>query len=266
MEKLNFDEILVLKWKGVPVSQIAKMGLAEFDKMYDQDPDEVERLIDKANSIFDRQEAQGIKTISIQDDIYPSRLKEIGNEAPALIHCLGDIDLFREEKTVAIIGARAAGKEGLNAAYQLGKKYAEEEYVIVSGLALGCDKAAHEGCLSAEGKTIAIVGSGLDIIHPIENSDLQRRILEAGGLVISEQLLKQKASPRTLVARNRLQAALSQPVILAECPIKSGSMHTMNFARGYNKLCYAIKYPKRTEANAGNFYLIDNNLAEPLTI
>ena len=265
MEKLNIDEILALKWKGVPVSQIAKMGLAEFDKMYDKDPDEFDKLIDKANSIFDRQEAQGIKTISIQDDIYPSRLKEIGNEAPALIHCLGNMGVLKEEKSIAIIGARAASKEGLNAAYKLGKKYAEEEYVIISGLANGCDKAAHEGCLDAGGKTIAIVGSGLDIIHPIENSDLQKRILEAGGLILSEQLLKQKASPRTLVARNRLQAALSLSVILAECPIKSGSMYTMNFARGYKKKCLAVRYPCRSDANAGNFYLIDNNLAEPLT-
>ena len=266
MEKLNIDEILVLKWKAVPVSQIAKMGLAEFDKMYDQDRDEVERLIDKANSIFDRQQALGIMTLSVQDENYPIRLKEIGNEAPSLIHCLGNVDLLKEEKAISVIGARAAGKEGLDAAYNLGKKYAEAGFVIVSGLALGCDKAAHEGCLNAGGKTIAIVGSGLDIIHPIENSDLQRRILEAGGLILSEQLLKQKASPRTLVARNRLQAALSLSVILAECPIKSGSMYTMNFARGYNKKCYAVIFTKRTETNAGNFYLIDNNLAEPLTL
>ena len=177
MKKLNIDEILVLKWKGVKVSQIAKMAIEEFNEIYEKEPDEFDRLIDKANNIFDRQEIFGIVTLSIQDENYPQRLREIGNEAPALIHCLGNMDLLKEEKAIAIIGARAAGKEGLNAAYQLGKKYAEEEYVIVSGLATGCDKAAHEGCLSAGGKTIAIVGSGLDIIHPIENSALQRRIL-----------------------------------------------------------------------------------------
>lgn len=265
MEKLNIDEILVLKWKGVRASQIAKMGLAEFDKMYDNEPDEFDKLIKKANNIFDRQEALGIITISVQDENYPPRLKEIGNESPALIHCLGNVDLLKEENAIAIIGARAAGKEGLDASFKLGKKYVEEGCVIVSGLAAGCDKAAHEGCLSAGGKTIAIVGSGLDIIHPAENADLQRRILKGGGLILSEQLLKQKASPKTLVARNRLQAALSQSVILAECPVKSGSLHTMNFARRYNKKCYAVNFSKRTVANAGNFNLIDNNLAESLS-
>ena len=183
-----------------------------------------------------------------------------------MIHCLGDVDLLKEEKAVAIIGARAADKEGLDAAYKLGKQYAENGYVIVSGLALGCDKSAHEGCLSVGGKTIAIVGSGLDIVHPIDNVDLQRKILEAGGLIVSEQLLKQKASPRTLVARNRLQAALSESVILAECPIKSGSLHTMRFTRDYKKQSLAVEFPKRTEYNAGNFDLIDKQLAAPLKL
>lgn len=266
MKTLNIDEILVLKWRGLSSNQIKRTDLETFDKLYDEDPEEFDRLLDKANIIFDKQEALGIKTLSIQDENYPERLKVIGNEAPVLIHCLGDVDLLKEEKAVAIIGARAADKEGLDAAYKLGKQYAENCYVIVSGLALGCDKSAHEGCLSVGGKTIAIVGSGLDIVHPIDNVDLQRRILEAGGLIVSEQLLKQKASPRTLVARNRLQAALSESVILAECPIKSGSLHTMRFARDYKKQSLAVEFPKRTEYNAGNFDLIDKQLVAPLKL
>ena len=266
MKTLNIDEILVLKWRGLSSNHIKRTDLETFDKLYDEDPEEFDRLLDKANIIFDKQEALGIKTLSIQDENYPERLKVIGNEAPVLIHCLGNVDLLKEEKAVAIIGARAADKEGLDAAYKLGKQYAENCYVIVSGLALGCDKSAHEGCLSVEGKTIAIVGSGLDIVHPIDNVDLQRRILEAGGLIVSEQLLKQKASPRTLVARNRLQAALSESVILAECPIKSGSLHTMRFARDYKKQSLAVEFPKRTEYNAGNFDLIDKQLAAPLKL
>ena len=91
----------------------------------------------------------------------------------------------------------------------------------VSGLAIGCDKAAHEGCLDAGGQTIAIVASGLNIVHPKENAPLQQRILENGGLILSEQPFGVKANPTRLVARNRLQAALSNTVILAECPQQS---------------------------------------------
>ena len=266
MKTLNIDEVLVLKWRGLSASQILNTDLEAFDKLYDEDPIEFVRLLDKANKILDKQEALGIKTLSIQDDEYPEKLKAIGNEAPVLIHCLGNLELLKEDKAIAVIGARAADKQGLNAAYKLGKEYAENGYIIVSGLAYGCDKAAHEGCLSVGGKTIAIVGSGLDIVHPIENSELQRKILEAGGLILSEQLLKQKASPRTLVSRNRLQAALSEAVILAQCPIKSGSLHTMRFTRNYKKESLAVEFSKRTETNAGNFDLIDQHLANPIRI
>ena len=127
-------------------------------------------------------------------------------------------------------------------------------------------KSGHEGCMAVNGETIAIVGSGLDIIHPKENTDLQKRILEAGGLILSEQLINTKASPTTLVARNRLQAALSGIVILAQCPAQSGSLHTMRFARQYHKMSLAVKYLRRTDANAGNFYLIESGLAETLVI
>ena len=265
-DNLNIDEILVLKWRGLSPSQIAKTDLKAFDRLYDEDPDEFDRLIDKANSILDKQEALGIKTISIQDKDYPEKLKKIGNEAPVLIHLLGNADLLKREKAVAIIGARSADREGNAKAYELGKKYAQDGNVIVSGLALGCDKAGHEGCLAVGGETMAIVGSGLDIIHPKENMDLQKRILEAGGLILSEQLIRTKANPTTLVARNRLQAALSDAVILAQCPVQSGSLHTMRFARQYRRRSMAVKFPKRTEANAGNFDLIESGLAEPLTI
>ena len=79
---------------------------------------------------------------------------------------------------------------------------------------------------------------------------------------MSEQPIGVKASPRTLVQRNRLQAALSESVILAQCPSESGSLHTMRFARKYKKKSLAVKYPKRTDANAGNFDLIDSRLAD----
>lgn len=265
-EKLEIDEILVLKWRGLKSSQIAKIDLHEFDKLYYEDPNEIDRLLEKANSILDQQETLGIETMSIQDEEYPERLKKIGNEAPVLIHLLGNSDLLKRDKSVAVIGARAADKYGLDAAFKLGKKFTEEGNVIVSGLAMGCDKAGHEGCLAAGGETIAIVGSGLDIVHPKENVDLQKRILDSGGLILSEQLLKTKANPSTLVARNRLQAALSDSVILAQCPLQSGSMHTMRFARQYNKKTLAVKFAKRGNANEGNFELIDNDLAAPIII
>ena len=260
---LNIDEVMALVMMGKTTKEILKIDLATFDRLYDENP-ELEEYIDKANSILDRQEAQGIFSISCQDADFPERLLKIGQDCPAVIHCKGNIELLKEQKAVAIIGARSADREGYDKAYNLGKDYAQKGYVIVSGIALGCDTAAHRGCLDVGGKTIAIVGNGLDITHPKENFALQQEILEKGGLLLSEQVIGTKANPTRLVARNRLQAALSEAVILAQCPEQSGSLHTMRFARQYKKKYFAATFPTRTIANAGNFDLIERHLASPL--
>lgn len=135
---------------------------------------------------------------------------------------------------------------------------------MAMSLALGCDAAAHRGCLDAKGGTIAIVASGLDITHPRENKPLQDAILENGGLLLSEQVIGVKANPTRLVARNRLQAALSEAVILAQCPAQSGSLHTMRFARQYRKRSLAATFPHRNQFNEGNYQLLDNNQAQPV--
>ncbi|WP_286333478.1 DNA-processing protein DprA, partial [Duncaniella freteri] len=192
MEKLNIDEVMALQMSGMPTSQIIKTNLAEFDRLYDEDP-QLEEYIAKANSILDRQEKLGIVSISCQDSRFPDRLLAIGADCPAVIHCKGNLKLLEAEKAVAVIGARSADKEGNTKAYQLGADYARKGYVVVSGLALGCDAAAHRGCLDVKGGTIAIVGNGLDITHPRENKVLEDSILRNGGLMLSEQPIGVKA-------------------------------------------------------------------------
>lgn len=263
MSKLNIDEVMALQMMGLSTKQILRTNPEAFDRLYSEHP-ELEEYIDKANNILDRQESMGIVSISCQDDDFPSRLLAIGEDRPAVVHCKGNLDLLNCEKAVAIIGARAADKEGNGKAYQFGKEYAENGYVVVSGLALGCDASAHRGCLDAHGNTIAIVASGLDITHPRENKPLEDAILAANGLLLSEQIIGIKANPTRLVARNRLQAALSEAVILAQCPAQSGSLHTMRFARKYHKQSLAATFSHRTDANAGNYQLIDGNLAQPI--
>ena len=242
---LNADEIMALQWLGYTDAEIRRTSLAEFDRLYDENP-RLESLLEKANAILDRQEAAGVITLPWHSERFPRKLLRIGDDCPAQIYLKGDISLLSTEKAVAIIGARAADKEGNRTAYLLGKKYADMGAVIVSGLALGCDTSVHLGCLGCGGKTIAIVGNGLDICHPRENQTLQQRILDNGGLLLSEQPFGVKANPRRLVARNRLQAALSSKVILAQCPAQSGSLHTMRFARRYGK-----KWGQRRNSVAG---------------
>ena len=215
---LSKEDILCMQYAGMKASQIMTPKL-----MPEEYAEAFEAYIDKAESVMSMQEEYGVITLTFQDDNFPHSLRKIGNDCPPIIHCIGDLSLLAPTANrIAVIGARAASPIGLRKAYELGNKYAKEGNIIVSGLALGCDKSAHEGCLDADGRTIAIVASGLNITHPIENAPLQQRILENGGLILSEQPFDVKANPTRLVARNRLQAALSSTVILAECPQQSG--------------------------------------------
>lgn len=227
-----------------------------FDNTFnEQTPAEVEQIISGYDKII---------SISVNEQSFPQRLRDIGIDCPSIIYCRGNIELLNRDRAVAIIGARVCDQDGYNMAFNLAEHYARDGYVIVSGLALGCDTAAHKGALAANGMTIAVVATGLDRVHPRENELLQNEILFNGGLIISEQPIGVKANPTRLVARNRIQAALSDAVILAQCPAKSGSLYTMEFARKYGKLCYVATYPARTPANAGNYLLLDSGQAQPI--
>ena len=195
-------------------------------------------------------------------ELFPRSLIEIGDDCPERLYLIGNVELLKAEKSVAIIGARAADRNGCSKAYSLAVDFTKKGYVVVSGLALGCDSSAHRGCLDAMGKTIAIVGSGLDIVHPQENVPLQERILQRQGLVLSEQPLGTKASPKTLVRRNRLQAALSQMVVVAQCPVKSGTLYTVDFARKYGKEVFAAQFKYHNEFTSGNDKLLAEGIAK----
>lgn len=201
-----------------------------------------------------------IITINKNDELFPESFRVIGEDCPERIYALGNLDLLKSEHMVAIIGSRKATRAGNSKAYELGLNYAKKGYVVVSGLALGCDAAAHRGCMAGDGGTIAIVASGLDKVHPYENIPLQEEILRKGGLVLSEQPLGIKANAKRLVARNRLQAALSEEVVVAECPVHSGTMHTVRFAQKYKKIIKAANYPYSKEENSGNKYIITTGI------
>lgn len=203
-----------------------------------------------------------IITINKEDELFPEAFKAIGEDCPERIYAMGNLDLLKRERMVAIIGSRKATRTGNSKAYDLGASYAKKGYVVVSGLALGCDASAHRGCMAADGGTIAIVATGLNLVHPRENIPLQEEILRKGGLILSEQPLGVKANPTRLVARNRLQAALSEEVVVAECPEHSGTMHTVRFAQKYGKKVKTVRLPYDKEENSGNKYIIDTGIGE----
>lgn len=258
-------EVLALQLAGISDNKILKLNRDSFESLIKKLGDKFDECVYNARSIIRKEDKLGIDIVTFCDSYYPEMLNVLGDERPAIIHCLGDGELLDRTDSVAVIGARNADRSGNGVAYSLGVDAAKRNKIVISGLALGCDAAAHRGCLDAKGKTIAIVATGLDIVHPKEHKSLQEEILKNGGLILSEHPIGVKANPTRLVARNRLQAALAEKVVVAQCPVKSGTMYTVEFARKYKKKIYAATYSKENEYNSGNRTLIKEQIAKPVS-
>lgn len=265
-EELSSFEILSLQLSGVDDKTILKLDRESFNALTKELGEIYDESLFNARRIIKKEEDNDIYTITFHEtDYYPVMLNVLGDERPPIIHYIGNEELLERTDSIAIIGARRADRRGNDAAYNLGAECAKRGKVVISGLALGCDGSAHRGCLDAHGETIAIVASGLDVVHPKEHEALQERIVKNGGLVITEHPIGVKANPKRLVARNRLQAALAEKVVVAQCQEKSGTMYTVEFAEKYKKKMYAVAFTKENEFNSGNKLLLQEQRALPTT-
>ncbi len=162
------------------------------------------------------------------DADYPSLLNEIG-APPSPLYFLGSLP-SPSDVTIAIVGTRKATREGLLLAKQIANDLAKAGAVVVSGLALGIDGAAHEGAVLARGRTLAVLGSGLDSIYPRAHENLARSILENDGAIVSEYPAETPPFPSQFLERNRLISGLSLATVVIEAPIHSGALATARFA------------------------------------
>ncbi len=169
-----------------------------------------------------------IKSLEIKDRNYPYLLKEIPNP-PDKIFFLGEFPNEKKPK-IAIVGTRKATNEGKILAQKWAKELSENGFIVVSGLAMGIDTAAHEGAIKTNGQTIAVLGNGLDEIYPAQNQHLAEKILELKGTIISEYPIGTPAFPSQFLERNRIVSGLCQAVIVIEAPIKSGALVTARLA------------------------------------
>ena len=167
-------------------------------------------------------------------------------------------------KSIAIIGSRDYSDYGKRVAKDFAYNLAENDICIISGLARGIDSFAHEACLSAEGKTIAVLGSGLDIIYPKENIGLFNKIILNGGLVISEYPLGTKPQKQHFPARNRIISGLSDGVLVIEAKEKSGTNITVDFALEQGKDVFVVPGNIYSKTSNGTNFLIKEG-AIPVT-
>ena len=197
------------------------------------------------NSPFDQLEAElvslndeGIELLTWDDDQFPNNLRSL-HDAPFLLFMRGTL-IADDLIAVAIVGSRQATEESANLAETLGREFADRRVTVVSGLAEGVDTAAHQGTLSIKsGRTIAVLGSGIRVIHPQSNSELADRIISSGAL-LSE--FHPNAPPRgqQLMARDRIISGLSKAVIIVEAGENSGSLDTAARAKKQGRPVYAV--------------------------
>lgn len=179
----------------------------------------------------------GIQVITWEDPDYPVNLLHC-DSAPPVLFVKGKL-LPTDGRAVAIVGTRQPGEESLELAHDLGKEMAARGWVVVSGLAIGIDTAAHQGALEAGGRTLAVLGSGLQAIYPQRNTKLADSIT-VGGAVLSEVHPEAMVSPQNLIARNRIASGLSKAVIVVQSGLNGGSMSTVRHALNQGRALYAV--------------------------
>ena len=183
-------------------------------------------------------EMNNIDIISINDDEYPTNLKQIYSP-PVSIYIKGNKDILKNTN-IGMIGCRECSNYGKQVAQKISYDLAKCKINIVSGLAKGIDSYSHLGAIYAKGYTIAVLGSGLDEIYPSENKYLVDKIIRTNGAVISEYPVGTKASRINFPARNRIISGLCKGVVVVEAKKKSGTLITVDFALEQGKDVFVI--------------------------
>lgn len=202
-----------------------------------------------------------ISTLYFRSPDYPERLLRC-DDAPAMLYGLGNVDL-NAARIVAIVGTRQATAYGVNFVNKIVEELAEriDGLVIVSGLAYGIDIAAHRAALKCGVPTVAVLAHGLNTIYPADHRSTAVKMVNGGGMLLSDYRSVDSLHKGNFLARNRIIAGLSDCTIVAESAVKGGAMVTANIAAGYNRDVFALPGRTSDKYSAGCNRLIASNVA-----
>ncbi|MBO4881782.1 MAG: DNA-processing protein DprA [Firmicutes bacterium] len=199
----------------------------------------------------------GAAVIPMDSGAYPSSLQTI-KDPPLVLFALGDVSLL-QTRCIAVVGTRRASPYGRWAAAEIARKVSLAGVTVVSGMAEGIDTAAHEGCLQADGKTIAVFGTGVDICFPKSNARLYEEIRQK-GLLLSEYPFGERGYAMNFPERNRIISGLSESCIVAEGAVKSGSLITAGLAAEQGRGVFALPGNVNQPGSAGTNLLISEGV------
>ncbi len=222
-------------------------------------PETIEQLqsteiLDKAQAEIEKLEILGASVITLADEGYPPLLREI-YDPPIALYVRGDLKAALENPAIAVVGSRRCSTYGTNAANFLARELAAQGVTIISGLARGIDGAAHRGALETNGKTLGVIGTGLDINYPKEHKKLTDEIA-ATGAVVSEFPLGTPPLPQNFPYRNRVISGLSFGVLIIEAAEHSGSLITARMAYEQGREVFAVPGNITSQTSFGPNFLI----------
>lgn len=207
----------------------------------------------RANDTLNWCQANEVHCLSIVDPLFPPLLKEIA-APPTLLFVRGDVGLLSLPQ-IAIVGSRNATASGINIASEFARMLAGSGFAITSGMALGIDGAAHIGALKT-GKTVAVLGTGLDVVYPRQHRELYQQILDNSGVIISEFLPGTPPLPANFPRRNRVISGLSLGTMVVEAAIRSGSLITAKYAMEQGREVFAVPGSIHNVLSKGSHHLL----------
>lgn len=253
----DVDELLSFFGTPEKIYEAGRQRLAESGLVNKKTADALAKFSpSESYSVLRQCEINGWHIITHDDERFPERLRRIPN-SPLVLYVDGDADVLHSRFSVGIVGTREASERGLNAAMNIADALARVGAVVVSGGALGIDRASHEAAMNAGGKTVAFLGCGLGCSYLAENRKMRECIAENGALV-SEFLPFSEPSRFTFPVRNRLISGISNGVVVVEAGEKSGSIITADYARKQGKDLFAVPGEIYNRKHAGTNMLISN--------
>ena len=223
-------------------------------------PETIESILkrefhERAATELERVKALGGDILILDDGSYPAMLREI-DDPPPVLYVKGDWQACFDQPGVGVIGSRMCSTYGVNASEMLSRDLASRGITVVSGLARGIDTAAHRGAIAGKGKTIGVIGTGIDTVYPRENNGLVREILESGGCIVSQFPLGTPPLAENFPYRNRIISGLSLGVLIVEASERSGSLITARLAMEQNREVMAVPGNITSGNSFGTNYLI----------
>ena len=240
------DAEAVFSAKTRQLAEVPGLGQPAVARILKSEADQAEKDLQRLAEI-------GARVITLRDDEYPANLKQI-YDPPVALYAHGEIK-ESDKFAIAIVGSRTASEYGRTMAHRIAADLASRGLTIVSGGARGIDTFAHRGAISTGGRTIAVLGCGVDVRYPYENRELFKEIAERGA-VVSEFPLGAKPEPWRFPARNRLISGLSRGVLVCEGKEDSGSLITANYAAEQGREVFALPGGVDKEASRAPHKLI----------